>query len=63
MHMEEASTLGWRCIFNAGEVKGDMNVSILPPPNYITHETRSRLYVYHRDAVTGLYFLARKLTV
>lgn len=62
MHQEEAANLGWRCIFNGGEVPGDLNVSILPPAYRVSHENKSRLYVYRRNMLTGKFTLARKIT-
>lgn len=62
MHDEEASHLGWRCVCNAGQVKGDLLVSILPPPARVSMNAKARFYHYRRNPLTGLYFLVLKET-
>lgn len=62
MHDEEASQLGWRCVCNAGQVKGDLLVSILPPATRVTNETRARSYLYRFNQLTGKYALVKRET-
>ncbi len=59
-HQDEASALGWRCVFSGGQVKGDLLVSILPPPHLVTSRTRARTYLYRQNPLSGKYRLVKK---
>lgn len=57
LHGEEAGNLGWRMTFTEGQVKGDLDVSILPPPSMVSGGAKSRVYHYRRNSLTGKFTL------
>lgn len=59
-HQDEADSLGWRCVFSAGQVKGDLVISILPPPHIVSARTKARMYLYRRNPMNGKYRLVKR---